>query len=370
MDDLGRNPEGQAQAEGIADPELLKKILSTHTGELAALAAGARLALRAPIGLAAAVIYGLVSGLVGYSVLQVAIGVKETDPAMVDLWGNVALFVGAITSLYAIIQFTKRDRVSRASWWPALFAVPALLLAIAFSLETSGQSRQLGPVVLSLFLNAWTLLWASFGGAAAAIFWVRSGHGAIEGKPAGVGQLLDEVRTRLLDVAGPHGARVHAVTIGMQFLLPGIFYALQLAFTDMIAVLDPDRPVLRRAGQLSTGMRGRLFRLLFVWWLLGTLLTMGVSMPLEGVTTFEGVLEKFQELMLDPSSASRLTLVVQEILWAVCTWVLTLALLVLYLEREGQVRAKMALKKLRAQQEGAPAQPLYNEAALKEPNSP
>jgi hypothetical protein len=358
MADLGRNPEGhvqqgQTEVAGIADPDLLRKILSTHTSEMGALAAGARLALKAPIGLAVAVAYGLVSGFVGHSVVQMGIGVREAEPAMIELWGQIALAVGGFTSIYALVQFTKRDRVSRTSWWPTLFAVPALLLAIAFQLESSGQSRQLGPAALTLYLSAWSLLWMSFGGAAAAIFWVRSGHGALEGRPAGLGQLLDEVRTRLLDVAGPHGARVHAVTIGMQFLLPGIFYALQLAFTDMIAVLDPDRPVLRRAGQLSTGMRGRLFRLLFVWWFVGMLVVMGVAMPLEGATTGEAVLEKLQELMLDPSAPSLLTFMVQEVLWAIFTWVLTLALLVLYLEREGQVRAKVALKKLKAQEQAA-----------------
>lgn len=337
----------QKQTEETLDENALKRILTERTGVLGAIRAGIVLAARTPIGLLAALAYGLVSGLVGFNVLQMGISVKDTDPAMLDLWSQIATAITAFTGLYGLVQFSKRDRASRASWWPALLAAPALAITIALQLERSGQGRQLGPVVLSLFLMSWSLLWMSFGGAAAAIVWVRAGYGAHEDKPVSAGEILAEVPARLLDVAGPHAARVHAVTIGMQFLLPGIFYALQLAFTDMIAVLDPERPSLRRSGQLSTGMRGRLFRLMFVWWFVGTVLTMGISMPLEGVTSGEEALEKFQELFLDPSSASQLTFLVQECLWAVLTWVLTMSLLALYIEREAQVRAKQALKKLR-----------------------
>lgn len=326
----------------------LKHILATRTNEINAILAGMKLALRTPIGLVAALAYGIIGGLVGHSVVQAGIGVREAAPAMTELWGQVTLAIGALASIYGLVHFSKRDKVSRASWWPALFAAPALLLGAAFQLEHSGQGRQLGPLVLSMFLTSWSLVWMSFGGAACAIVWVRAGHGVIEGESTGAGEIIDEIRTRLLDVAGPHSARVHAVTIGMQFLLPGIFYALQLAFTDMIAVLDPERPVLQRAGQLSTGMRGRLFRLMLLWWVIGTVVTLGISMPLEGVRTMDAALEKLQELFLDPAAPSQLTVVVTECVWAVFSWVLTLSLLVLYLEREGQVRAKVALKKLRA----------------------
>lgn len=86
-----------------------------------------------------------------------------------------------------------------------------------------------------------------------------------------------------------------------------------------------------------------------VWLLLGEVITMAVAMPLEGVYTSGAAFDKVWELLLDPSSASRLTFVVQEVIWAILGWILELALLVLYLEREDQVRAKAALKKLEQQ---------------------
>lgn len=326
----------------------LRAVLGRRTSGLQALSTGTKLAARtAGTGLPVVIVYSLVSGLVGYEVLQLAIGARDAAPATIELWSQIAFGLGGFTALYGVLQFAKRHTVTRVSWWPALFAVPLLLVGFGFMVIGSEQARQLGPVVLSLFLMAWSILWMSFGGAAASLVWIRAGHSAIRGIPTDAGALFSEAGSRLVEVAGPHGARIHAQTIGMQLLLPGIFYALQLAFTDMIAVLDPERPALRRSGQLTFGMRGRLFRMMIVWWLFGTLLSMVIAMPLEGVTTLDLALEKAQELFLDPSAPSRLTYVVQELIWTLLTWVLQLALLVMYLEREEQVRAKKALKELK-----------------------
>jgi hypothetical protein len=217
--------------------------------------------------------------------------------------------------------------------------------------------------------------------------------------------VLQQARSRWIEVAGPHGARVQAVSVGMQLVLPGIFYALQLAFTDMIAVLHPERPALRRSGQLTTGMRGRLFRMMFGWWLAGMVLSVGTTFTIEAltppvpfeqvdtngdnvisadeaegvpavesrlrsmdkdrdgalsaaeyqawledpahdVTTIEGASTRFFEMVFDPTSVGALENIVSEVIWAVLAWLLTLALLVLYVEREDQVKAKRALKTL------------------------
>lgn len=327
----------------------LRAVLKHRTNEIEALAGGLRLALAtAPLGLPVVIAYALISGFVSYAVIQFGIGAKEMEPAMLDLWGQITLGLGGLASVYAVIQFAKRDSVSRASWWPSLFALPLLMLSGAFHLIESGQATQLGPIVLQLFVMAWSLLWMSFGGAATAIAWLIAGKGHLDGRPVGFGALFEQLRSRLTDVAAPHGARVLAVTIGIQLLLPGIFYALQLAFVDMIAVLDPERPAMRRSGQLTFGMRGRLFRMMLLWWICGMALTMAVSLPLEGAYTLDAAITKAQELLIDLSAASQLTVVLQELIWGVLTWILTLALLVLYLEREAQVRAKSALKKLKA----------------------
>ncbi|MEQ1502412.1 MAG: hypothetical protein ABMB14_09280 [Myxococcota bacterium] len=342
------SPTPQQPESGPSEQEL-EAILAHSTHWVSALGQGIRLAGQtAAIGVPFSLAFGLVSGLVGYRVLQAGIAAKDAPPATIDLYGQITLAIGALAAVYAVIQFSKRTRVTRASWWPALLAAPFLLLAGAFALIESGQMRQLAPVVLSLFGMSWALLWQSFGGAAVAVAWLIAGKRAFDGESIGFGEVLEKVRERTLDVAGPHGARVHAVTIGIQLLLPGIFYALQLAFTDMVAVFDPERGALSRSGTLTYNLRGKLFRMMFVWYLLGTLVTLGVALPIEGATTGSAALEKFQELMLDPSSPSQATYVIQEVLWALFSWVLTLSLMVLYLEREGKMQARAALKKLRA----------------------
>lgn len=338
-----------APAAGPTEAEL-RAILTTHTSIGSALGQGFRLAAAtAPIGLPVALAYAAVSTLGGLAMLSLAEAALSAEPAMVELAAQVSGAVAAFFSLYALVQFTKRATASRASWAPALLAVPSAMVSGALFLVVGGQSGQLGPMVPSLMLMGWALLFGSFGGGAAAIAWLRAGKVALDGGAPQLSTVLDEVRSRTLEVAAPHGARIHAVTIGMQLLLPGIFYALQLAFTDMVAVLDPERPALKRSGQITFGMRGRLFRLLLLWWGVTAVITNGLALVLEGAaSSSEAAVAKVFELMLDPSAVGPLAFGAQELVWALAAWVLELVLLVLYLERERQAKAKTALKQLRA----------------------
>jgi hypothetical protein len=344
----------------------LTAILRRRTSAFAALIAGAKLAARtATVGVPVSVVYGLVSGIVGYQVMQATIGLQQLDQALVETWFQITAAAALFLALYLMVQIPKSRTASRASWAPAMFAAPLAFTAIALYLVSSGQARQIGPVVLQLTLMAWGIVWMTFGGAFTALAWLRAARNVLDGKSAADG-VLAESAARTLEVAGPHGARVHAVTIGMQFLLPGIFYALQLAFVDMVVVLDPEKASLRRAGQLSSGMRGRLFLLLLLWSLGTYAVWFAVLLPLEGATTQVAAIEKFQELFLDPSSSSRLGYVVGEVLWSLSAWVCELALLVLYLEREEQVRARSQLK---AMKQDAPSTNPYD-APRDEPGAP
>lgn len=171
----------------------LRATLTRRTSETGALAAGVRLAIRtAAIGAPVAISYGLVSGLVGYGILQLAIGARGADPAVLELGGRIALGLGGFAAVYGVRQFLRRDRVNRASWWPSLFAVPLLLTGLGLLMVRSEGARQLAPLVLSLLVNAWSLVWMSFGGALTAIIWLRAGKAAAEGRSVPFRQLLDE----------------------------------------------------------------------------------------------------------------------------------------------------------------------------------
>lgn len=328
----------------------LQSILETRTGPFQAWSAGVRLAARtAAVGLPMALVYGAVSGGITVGALELADGATTASKPMLELTAQIALAAGAFTSVYGLIQFSKRDRVSRESWWPALFAIPLLLVGLALYLEHSGAAKGIGPVVDSLVFMAVTLVVQTFVGAVAAVVWIRAGNDALEGRTTDGATLLSEARRRLLEVAGPHGAKVHAVTIGAQLLLPGIFYALQLAFTECVVVLDPEKPALRRSGQLTQNMRGRLFRLLLLWWLIAMFAALGAGALIEGKTAPDELVELVTKYFIDPSSLSETTALVQELIWGVLGWILTLALLVLYREQEARYKARSDLRKLKAE---------------------
>ena len=162
------------------------------------------------------------------------------------------------------------------------------------------------------------LPWRSFG------YGWRRPHGT--GSPYRLEDWSASCGGRLADVAGAHGARVHAVLVGMQVLIPGIFYALQLAFTDMVAVLHPDRPALAGSGQLSWGIRRRLFKVFAIWLVMSFTLSVGGGLLVESA-------EVMQEAFLDLRAMSLVGVLVQDVIWILTTWWLEMALLVIFWER-------------------------------------
>jgi hypothetical protein len=332
------------QADDPRTSAELDAVLSRRTSVAAAYLQAFALASRTVhVGLPAALAYAVLSALGGIAILGLADVSKTADRATIQTWTQIAGGLAAFLALYTVIQFGKRDRVSRTSWFPSLLAAPTALVAAALAVAGgAGGNQLLVPALLGI---AWGLAFASIAGASTAIAWCRSGRRAMDHEPVGWGEISSEVGRRTLEVSAPHGARVHAVTIGMQIVVPGIFYALQFAFTDMIAVLDPERPALRRSGQLTYGMRSRLFRTFLPWFFVSTLLSTLVAFAADGVLGKPGEWPaEFMTPMLDPSAVQPSVLFAQEVIWAITSWILTLALLVLYVEREDQVRARQVKK--------------------------
>ncbi len=333
--------------------EELTRVLNSRTEALTALGRGASLAARtAIVGVPLAVAYGVVSAALASTSMDVATKLLSASKPTVELVSQVGLGVGGFCGLYALLNFPKRERASRSSWIPALFTAPALLVGLsAMALQSGGPGNQMGPVVLQLVMTAVDLVWGAFGGAAVCVGWLLAGKAAMDGVRKGLGDVVPEMQARTLDVSAVHGARDQAVTIGMQLLLPGVFYALQLAFADMVVVLDPEKAALRRSSQLTSGMRGRIFRVLFAWFLLATAFTFGVVCVDTGARSVDDAVKAISKVMFDPSVTRGAALYVSEIGAALLWWVLQLSMLVLYVERENQVKAKTLLK----QRSAAPA---------------
>jgi hypothetical protein len=326
--------------------EELTRVLDTRTSPLVALGRGVSLAARtAAIGLPFAVGFGAISALIGSVSMGLATKMLSADPATIQLLSQVGLGTGALGGLYSLLNFQKRARASRASWIPSVFVAPALLVGLsAVALQSGGPGNQMGPVVLQLVMTSADLVWSAFGGAAVCIAWLVERPSSAAFPATSLGEVMSQISGRLWDVAPVHAARDQAVTIGMQLLLPGIFYALQLAFADMVVVLDPDRAALQRSGQLTSGMRGRLFRLLFTWFLISTGFMFAVVCVDTGARSVDDAVKAISKVMFDPSVTQGVALYTAELGAAVLWWVLQLALLVLYVERENQVKAKTLLR--------------------------
>lgn len=337
-------PEAQADASSETE-DALRAVLRTRTGAWSALQQGLKLAQQTMgPGLAALVVYAAGSALGGSMAGQWGELLVSRPPSEESAFQTITLGVVMFLGVYAAIQLAKREQVTRASWWPVLFLTPLLTL---FGAHAAVGSQLPPQIVPGLAMIGWDLLWESFGGAAAVFVWIVAANATLDGQSASLGDVVADLRKRLLDMAVVHGAKVHAVTIGLQLIVPGIFYALSLAYADQIVALDPERPALRRSSQLTYGMRGRLFRLLAVVFLVTFPLAFLSWLAVDGVPE-SGVFGRLTELVMAPAAASGPALFVQRLVGGAGAWVTAGAMLVLYREREAQVRAKRALQKLKA----------------------
>lgn len=313
-----------------------------------ALLGGLKLAFKtASVGLPLSVLFAVSWSLGGRYALQ---GMEWCSPAPdatiaeiqeladnVELAGQVLTGVAGFLFIYTLIQYRKRATASRSSWFPSLALLPIIMIAGALTLHTNGMGREMGPVMMMLFQQSWYLWWTSVAGAAVAIGWVLSGESARKGEAFSTGEIIGQIGSRTLDVAAAHGGVKHAVTVGIQVLIPGIYYAIQFAYVDMVAVLDPERPSLRRSADLTWGHRARIFKLLLIWFLVTFTLVYGIGFALEPW-------EDMSASMFDPRVIDLPTVILQDLASVLTSWVLTLALLLMYNERIEREAARKAEK--------------------------
>jgi hypothetical protein len=308
---------------------------------------GATLAFRtAGVGLPLAIGLAVVGSLGGRLALWSVEWCLNADPVTVQTSSEVILGIALLLLAYTFVQYRKRETASRASWFPSLACLPMLLVGAAMFFSQGGTGAL---IMMTCFSTAWALWWSSVGGAAVAIGWVRSGEGVRSGSPVPASEVVGEIARRTLDVSAAHGGVKHAVTIGMQVLIPGIYYAIQFAFVDHIVVLDPERRALKRSAELTWGHRSRLFQLMLVWFVISIGMYLGLVLVLQPF-------EDFQAMLFDPRVLDLSTVLLQDLTFALTSWVLTLALLVMYQERVDRETAskkkRAALKEAKAAGEG------------------
>lgn len=321
---------------------------SEQIGPIAALLqAFPLLAKTAAVGLPVSLFYGVVMAYGAQFFLGLLEWGRVQDPELLKSIGSGFSGLTALLFLYTAIQYTKRATASRISWLPSLFLLPAALLAGGFSGFEALVARQLQLVLLLFFSSAWYAVWMSFGGAMLMVAVTLAAEQARKGESVDAGAAFGAIPKRFLDVAGPHGTKIQAVMVGNQVVIPGIFYMLQLAFAEVIAVLEPESAALKKSSLLTWGMRGRLFKLILVVVLLANVAQIGVLAAIDGLGPAMAYFMDARELSLPALAAG-------EVLWALATWWMQVAILLTYHDRVAFLRRRRDERKA-AKAAAAPA---------------
>lgn len=334
-------------SEPVRDEATLRTILRTRSTALDAAKRGLQLAARSgglPLG--AAVVLGVIAGVVLYGAEQLTLELRTWEAASRTTGWQLGAAVTVFLVLYAIIQFMKRDTATVESWLPALFALPALCATVGVA--TAHVTSM--PAADIFFTFSADMLFALLFTAPALILWIRAGQAAYEEREHDLGETLLQIRSETRRVMVIRAAKQQAVLVGAQVVLPGIFYMLQLAYAEIIAVLQPERPALQRSGQVSWGMRGRLFRLIMLFVVASNLLVVALLVLGSAVSGAGPLGQQIGAVLatytMNPFAMGLGELVVQGVVISVAWWLTLLSVLVLFNEREAQIQAKRELRTL------------------------
>ena len=336
----------QLLSAGLAEPERRRRIRSWATQTTAFGAYAQALSWIRPtvgLGLGVAVAGAALVGVGGDLFVDAVLG---ADDGLRGRVAEAAAVLAGLLGLYTFVQFLKQRTVSRASWLPSLLLVPALLLTASLSLG-SAAAQGMGAMVVVLIDMAWMLSVGALAGGAASAVWILAADLGRSGEPPATGGVLGAARQVLGDTMVAYGARMQIVQIGAQVVIPGIWYAVSFAFSDVIAAVDPARPVFKGSSQLARGVRGKLFKILTLGFV-GSLVSMlVVYLPFLGA-------EEIAAAMFDPTVVPTHVVFLEQLVWWLWGWWTTVAMLVLFRERDALLQAKLA-REAGAGVEGTPS---------------
>lgn len=239
-----------------------------------------------------------------------------------DLWRLAAWGLVIALIPYFLLQLAKRGSATRASWIPALLVLPTVLFAIALQVRVP---RDQGLVVTVLVYNGLDILWGTLFGSVLAVITVIVGDRLRRGAAPFD---AEAIRARLGDVVAVHGGVYQAVYVGLQVLIPGIYYALAYAFADISAVLEPERPSFARSASLTAGIRRRVFKAHY----LGLMLFI-VPQIAGWLYAFAGDLDAFVSSLFDPSAVPIWMGFVLAPFWMATVVIIKLTLLSMWYDR-------------------------------------
>jgi hypothetical protein len=242
-----------------------------------------------------------------------------------DPWVQGAMIGTAALAIYTAFQFVKYDRSTRESWIPTVFLIPMVILTAALSfrgMRGMDQQIRLGASF------APTLVVMSIRGGFLAAGFIGLHVAAKEGKLglAHFGDFISNTLKRGPSLIGAHAAVVHAVTIGIQVVIPGIFYSVVYSLVEPAAYFEPQARSLARSQELTTGIRRRIFKILALSLMLST-----IPFGVYAVMTQDPA--KLAGAVIDPTTLDWKFWLVWDVLELIATAVSTVAFAAVYEER-------------------------------------
>lgn len=285
-----------------------------------------------PVGLGSIGALALLSAVVGQGFVEAVFAASggAGGTAILDGLKLAAMVLGGIT----LLQASRRSRVSRASWLPSLMLLPVTLALLGVGYRAT-TSQGAGPILLMLVDLSWQLGPVAIAAGLASAAWIAGARLVDAGEPAGAGAVLARASGTWLDVAATWAWRSQIVQIGAQIVVPGVWFGVSYAFADLVAATHPEERVLAGSTERVQGARGRVFKLLVVWFLVGSLLQGLVTLTLVGPASA-------WESMLDPRALPPSVAFLADLgLWFATWWTLHATWRV-YGERDALLLARRA----------------------------
>lgn len=199
---------------------------------------------------------------------------EHVVPALVDPQDTslrqVVWAVAGFTGLYTLVHVSRGGRKSVLSWAPSVFLVPSLMLLLPERFAGPGAS---GTMLYVMFVKAAFEAGVPMLLEGALLAWLLAAVDTREGRGA-----PDGLRGRMLAVGVVYTLRAQVAAIGGLVVIPAIWFSVSFAFADLLAFDGVER-VWSRSTALVSGIRGKILKVLALWFLAWNVLAFALMSP-------------------------------------------------------------------------------------------
>lgn len=256
-----------------------------------------------PVMLPIVLVYGILFGWLDHK-LGLYIAEMQDNPKSAQWVGQVFGVLSFVLLLYGVLQFSKRHSASRVSWIPLLFLPSSLFVAICAGSFTGAHSQQ--EVILSMGLRiALELIWMCTVGGLIYGLWVSLAYTAARSGRVHFSDAFAMLKKAGVGFLAPHGGATMLIYLGMQVVLPGLYYAVIYSFVDHVAVIHPERRTFKWSTFVSRGRRRAIVFLFLTTLFPAMILRFYLMVQIEGVLHGMGVSSVFSTTsgLFDSSAA-------------------------------------------------------------------